>query len=130
MADGLSRHPRAHPRLMFLPHVSLPEDLTLLALPALRDLQREMEQTTRQASTILTHYLQQRENHSADAEMYNGLIRDLVSGAAKRVGGATGASSGGAQRNASRRGGSLAGVATGGGSGRSSPAIRTASPQV
>lgn len=41
---------------------------------------------TRQASSLLTHHLSQREAHNADAEMYNGLIRDLVTGAANRFG--------------------------------------------
>lgn len=45
-----------------------------------------MESLTRQASARLTHFLSQREVHNADAEMYNGLIRDLVTGAANRFG--------------------------------------------
>lgn len=37
-------------------------------------------------SLLLTHHLTLREAHAADAEMYNGLIRDLVAGAATRFG--------------------------------------------
>lgn len=66
------------------------DQLTLLALPALRDIARELDLLTRQASALLTHHLSQREAHNADAEMYNGLIRDLVTGAANRIGSTTG----------------------------------------
>lgn len=111
---------------MFHADDTLLDDLSLLTLPALRDLQREMEQMTRQASTVLTYYLSQRESHTADAEMYNGLIRDLVSGAAKRV--TATHSSGSASRRVSVR----TGAATSN-SGRSSPAVgstKASSPKI
>lgn len=106
--------------------VAMTEDqLTLLGLPALRELQRETEVLTRQASTVLTHYLSQRESHSTDAEMYNGLIKDLVTGAAKRVSTTNNAS---VQRQVSVR---KSGI--GGGnlpnSGRNSPAISNVQAQ-
>ncbi|PWN33613.1 uncharacterized protein FA14DRAFT_63832 [Meira miltonrushii] len=106
--------------------VAMTEDqLTLLGLPALRELQRETEALTRQASTVLTHYLSQRESHSTDAEMYNGLIKDLVTGAAKRV---STTSSSSVQRQVSVR---KSGI--GGGnlpnSGRNSPAISNVQAQ-
>lgn len=106
--------------------VAMTEDqLTLLGLPALRELQRETEALTRQASTVLTHYLSQRESHSADAEMYNGLIKDLVTGAAKRV---STTSSSSVQRQASVRKSGISG-GTLPNSGRNSPAISNVQAQ-
>jgi hypothetical protein len=113
--------------------IALTEDqLTLQSLPALRTLVREVETLTKQASKVLTFHLSQRENHTADAEMYNGLIRDLVTGAAKRVS-ASNTQSSGVARKASVRASASAQRA---GSGRNSPAIgvsnasiRSASPR-
>lgn len=106
--------------------VAMTEDqLTLLGLPALRELQRETEMLTRQASTVLTHFLSQRESHSTDAEMYNGLIKDLVTGAAKRVSTTNNTS---VQRQVSVRKSGIGG-GTLPNSGRNSPAISNVQAQ-
>ncbi|CAO1634779.1 unnamed protein product [Sympodiomycopsis kandeliae] len=67
---------------------NLTEDqLTLLPLPSLEALQRELTSLTTQTSTLLTHHLTLRESLQSDSETYHGLIADLVAGAASRIGG-------------------------------------------
>lgn len=63
--------------------------LTLMSLPALKSLLREMHALTTATSVLLTHHLTMRESYQADSEMYNSMIKQLVTGAATRVSGAT-----------------------------------------
>lgn len=75
------------------------DQLTLLPLPSLQSLRRELETFTTQTSTLLTHHLTLRESLQSDSETYNGLIADLVAGAASRIGGG---GSGGSGKKAER----------------------------
>ncbi|GAA6059170.1 hypothetical protein JCM10212_005515 [Sporobolomyces blumeae] len=59
------------------------QDLTLMSVDALRDLTRELERVSVDASGVLTHALLAREKEGQDKETYNGMISDLVSAAAK-----------------------------------------------
>lgn len=107
-----TRHPRKEDKLGLGPKpevdmarakdlIALTEDqLTLQPLPSLQNMARELEQLTRQTSALLTYHLALREAHSADAEMYNGLIKDLVTGAANRISGGGGGGSGSAAASA------------------------------
>lgn len=67
--------------------LSRADQLSLLPLPSLQSLRRELETFTAQTSTLLTHHLTLRESLQSDSETYNGLIADLVAGAASRIGG-------------------------------------------
>lgn len=62
------------------------DQLSLLPLPGLRDLARELQTLTATTSVLLTHHLTLRESLQADSETYNGLIKDLVRGAANTLG--------------------------------------------
>lgn len=64
-----------------------PDQLSLLPLPSLQAHLSEMESLAISISHLLTHHLTLREALQADSEMYNGLIKDLVAGAANRIGG-------------------------------------------
>jgi len=45
---------------------------------------------TTSTSSLLTHHLTLRESYQADSEMYNSMIKELVTGAASRIGGGGG----------------------------------------
>ncbi|PWN24377.1 hypothetical protein BDZ90DRAFT_122588 [Jaminaea rosea] len=94
------------------------DQLSLLPLPSLRDLSRELGSLTSTTSVVLTHHLTLRESLQADSEMYNGLIKDLVRGAASSMGSAKERKS--VQVGATRR--------MGGGSASGSSSPRPASP--
>lgn len=59
--------------------------LTLMSLPALQAMLRELHTMTTSTSVLLTHHLTLRESYQADSEMYNSMIKQLVTGAASRV---------------------------------------------
>lgn len=61
--------------------------LTLMSLPALKSMLRELHALTTSTSVLLTHHLTLRESYQADSEMYNSMIKQLVTGAATRVSG-------------------------------------------
>ncbi|PWN18490.1 hypothetical protein BCV69DRAFT_301286 [Microstroma glucosiphilum] len=107
---------------------NLSEDqLSLLTLPSLRSLSQELSHLITSTSLLLTHHLTLRESLQADSEMYNGLIKDLVTGAASRIGDSKGGGAKVVSRQSSGRRFGPAGAAVGGaGSGRNSP--RPASP--
>ncbi|KAJ1019424.1 hypothetical protein NDA16_004541 [Ustilago loliicola] len=63
------------------------DQLTLLSLPALKSLLRELNTLTTSTSSLLTHHLTLRESYQADSEMYNSMIKELVTGAASRFSG-------------------------------------------
>ncbi|TKY89447.1 hypothetical protein EX895_001978 [Sporisorium graminicola] len=76
--------------------VSKTEDqLTLLSLPALKSMLRELNTMTTSTSNLLTHHLTLRESYQADSEMYNSMIKELVTGAASRFSGGGGSGSAG-----------------------------------
>lgn len=79
------------------------DQLTLLSLPALKSMLRELNTMTRSTSSLLTHHLTLRESYQADSEMYNSMIKELVTGAASRFSGSSG-SSGGSNSVAGGRG--------------------------
>ncbi|CDR88097.1 uncharacterized protein SPSC_03683 [Sporisorium scitamineum] len=84
--------------------VSKTEDqLTLLSLPALKSMLRELNTMTTSTSSLLTHHLTLRESYQADSEMYNSMIKELVTGAASRFSGG-GGSTGGSNSVAGGRG--------------------------
>ncbi|SAM78536.1 uncharacterized protein UBRO_02075 [Ustilago bromivora] len=68
------------------------DQLTLLSLPALKTLLRELNTLTTSTSSLLTHHLTLRESYQADSEMYNSMIKELVTGAANRFSGGSGGS--------------------------------------
>ncbi|SNX82767.1 uncharacterized protein MEPE_01473 [Melanopsichium pennsylvanicum] len=68
------------------------DQLTLLSLPALKSILREFNTLTTSTSSLLTHHLTLRESYQADSEMYNSMIKDLVTGAASRFSGSGGGS--------------------------------------
>ncbi|KAJ1601041.1 hypothetical protein NDA14_006382 [Ustilago hordei] len=70
------------------------DQLTLLSLPALKTLLRELNTLTTSTSSLLTHHLTLRESYQADSEMYNSMIKELVTGAANRFSGGSGGSGG------------------------------------
>ena len=70
------------------------DQLTLLSLPALKSLLRELNTLTTSTSSLLTHHLTLRESYQADSEMYNSMIKELVTGAASRFSGGGGGGSG------------------------------------
>ncbi|KAJ1034592.1 hypothetical protein NDA18_001448 [Ustilago nuda] len=70
------------------------DQLTLLSLPALKTLLRELKTLTTSTSSLLTHHLTLRESYQADSEMYNSMIKELVTGAANRFSGGSGGSGG------------------------------------
>ncbi|PWZ03375.1 hypothetical protein BCV70DRAFT_15866 [Testicularia cyperi] len=76
------------------------DQLTLMSLPALRSMQRELNTLTTSTSSLLTHHLTLRESYQADSEMYNSMIKELVTGAASRMSASSGSSS---SRNDPRR---------------------------
>lgn len=78
------------------------DQLTLLSLPALRSMLRELNTLTTSTSSLLTHHLTLRESYQADSEMYNSMIKELVTGAASRFSG--GGSSSGSNSVAGGRG--------------------------
>ncbi len=82
------------------------DELTLLSLPALKSMRRELNTLTTSASSLLTHHLTLRESYQADSEMYNSMIKELVTGAASRFsgGGSGSGSSGGSNSVAGGRG--------------------------
>ncbi|BGP13110.1 hypothetical protein JCM10213_000887 [Rhodosporidiobolus nylandii] len=59
------------------------EDLTLMSLARLKELGEELDRISVEASGVLTHALMMREKEAQDKEVYNGMISDLVSSAAK-----------------------------------------------
>ena len=77
------------------PHVSMEridavlklseDDLTLQTLPELRELVRELKSLSSQLGEALQYYLTVRDAFLSDAEMYNGMIRDLVAGASNKI---------------------------------------------
>lgn len=86
------------------------DDLKLQSLPALRNLVKELQALSAQTTDLLAYYLMLRDMFTADSEMYNATIKDLVAGASSRV--------------ASRRRGSLGFIGRGltdSSSGRSTP---------
>ncbi|SPO22299.1 uncharacterized protein UTRI_00977 [Ustilago trichophora] len=81
------------------------DQLTLLSLPALKSILRELNTLTTSTSSLLTHHLTLRESYQADSEMYNSMIKELVTGAASRFsgGGSVGSNSVAGGRGDSRR---------------------------
>ncbi|CBQ70792.1 conserved hypothetical protein [Sporisorium reilianum SRZ2] len=71
------------------------DELTLLSLPALKSMLRELNTMTTSTSSLLTHHLTLRESYQADSEMYNSMIKELVTGAASRFSGGGGGGGGG-----------------------------------
>lgn len=61
------------------------DDLKLQSLPALRNLVKELQALSAQTTDLLAYYLMLRDMFTADSEMYNGMIKDLVAGASSRV---------------------------------------------
>lgn len=70
------------------------DQLTLLSLPALKSMLRELNTLTTSTSSLLTHHLTLRESYQADSEMYNSMIKELVTGAASRFSGGGGGGAG------------------------------------
>ncbi|EPQ28244.1 uncharacterized protein PFL1_04071 [Pseudozyma flocculosa PF-1] len=93
------------------------DDLSLLSLPALRSMLRELHSLTTSTSSLLTHHLTIRESHQADSEMYNSMIKELVTGAASRIGGGGGGGGAGVSRSGSLRGGAASSSSSSAGSG-------------
>ncbi|ETS62455.1 hypothetical protein PaG_03075 [Moesziomyces aphidis] len=110
------------------------DQLTLLSLPALQAMVRELNTLTTSTSSLLTHHLTLRESFQADSEMYNAMIKELVTGAATRFSGAgagTGSGGRGDMRRSTTMGVASSGVAKTrvnslpppGANGRSSPSL-------
>ncbi|GAA5971391.1 hypothetical protein JCM11641_008334 [Rhodosporidiobolus odoratus] len=59
------------------------EDLTLMSLAKLREFNDQLDKVSVEASGVLTHALMMREKEGQDKEIYNGMISDLVTAAAK-----------------------------------------------
>ncbi|GAA5856388.1 hypothetical protein JCM8547_008720 [Rhodosporidiobolus lusitaniae] len=59
------------------------EDLTLMSLKRLREIGEEIDRISVEASGVLTHALMLREKEGQDKEVYNEMIQDLVTAAAK-----------------------------------------------
>ncbi|GAC96853.1 hypothetical protein PHSY_004437 [Pseudozyma hubeiensis SY62] len=78
------------------------DQLTLLSLPALKSMLRDLNTITTSTSSLLTHHLTLRESYQADSEMYNSMIKELVTGAASRF--SSGSGSGGSNSVAGGRG--------------------------
>lgn len=110
------------------------DQLTLLSLPALQAMVRELNTLTTSTSSLLTHHLTLRESFQADSEMYNAMIKELVTGAATRFSGA-GAGTGSGGRGDMRRSTTMGVASSGaaktrvnslpppGANGRSSPSL-------
>lgn len=102
------------------------DQLTLLSLPALKSMLRELNSLTTSTSSLLTHHLTLRESYQADSEMYNAMIKELVTGAANRIGsGAGGGSTGSGGRGDMRRSNTM--MATGSAGGNKGPGGRVTS---
>lgn len=80
------------------------DQLTLLSLPALKSMLRELNTLTTSTSSLLTHHLTLRESYQADSEMYNSMIKELVTGAASRFSSGGGGPAGGSNSVAGGRG--------------------------
>ncbi|KAI3480134.1 hypothetical protein L1887_57734 [Cichorium endivia] len=95
---------------------------------------RELNTLTTSTSSLLTHHLTLRESFQADSEMYNAMIKELVTGAATRFSGA-GAGTGSGGRGDMRRSTTMGVASSGaaktrvnslpppGANGRSSPSL-------
>ncbi|CAO1624955.1 unnamed protein product [Parajaminaea phylloscopi] len=110
------------------------DQLSLLPLPSLRSLSGELENLARATSMRLTHHLALRESLQADSEMYNGLIKDLVRGAANTLAGSKDSNNSSSSRRSVVSGSSSAGPASkrftsGGGPGSGGILSRSASPR-
>lgn len=84
---GLGRAPRVDLRRAEELVNKTEDQLTLLSLPSLKLILRELNTLTTSTSSLLTHHLTLRESYQADSEMYNSMIKDLVTGAASRFSG-------------------------------------------
>ncbi|KAK4051300.1 hypothetical protein OIO90_004781 [Microbotryomycetes sp. JL221] len=60
-----------------------PDELLSFDLARLRSVSDQLDEISRDASSLLTHALMAREKENADAETYNEMIQDLVTAAAK-----------------------------------------------
>ncbi|WFD05473.1 hypothetical protein MVES1_000803 [Malassezia vespertilionis] len=63
----------------------LEDQLTLKPVKELRAMEKELHTLSTDLSRVLAYYLSIREAFSADAEMYNAMIRDLVAGASNKL---------------------------------------------
>lgn len=61
------------------------DDLKLQSLPALRSLVKELQALSTQTTELLAYHLMLRDMFTADSDMYNTMIKDLVAGASTRV---------------------------------------------
>lgn len=61
------------------------DDLKLQSLPALRSLVKELQALSTQTTELLAYHLMLRDMFTADSDMYNAMIKDLVAGASTRV---------------------------------------------